>query len=55
MKALIKTVIGDRWNALAVSMIVALELLLVLGGKGGTAAYAVPVFVMAAAIWLARR
>lgn len=55
MKALIKTVIGDRWNALAVSMIVTLELILVALGRAAAAGYAVPVFVMAAAVWLARR
>lgn len=55
MKALIKTLIGDRWNALAVSLIVTLELVLVAAGKGVAAGYAVPVFVMLAAVWLARR
>lgn len=55
MKALIKTLIGDRYNALAVSMIVTLELILVASGRGVVAGYAVPVFVMAAAVWLARR
>jgi hypothetical protein len=55
VKALIKTLIGDRDNALAVSTIVTLELILVATGYGTVAGYAVPVFVMAAAIWLARR
>lgn len=55
MKAVIKTLVGDRYNALAVSMIVTLELILVACGRGVAAAYAVPVFVMAVAVWLARR
>jgi hypothetical protein len=55
MKALIKTLIGDRYNALAVSLIVTLELMLVATGYGKAAGYVVPVFVMAVTIGLARR
>ena len=55
MKALIKTLIGDRYNALAVSMIVTVELVLVASGRGLAAGYAVPFFVLACAVWLARR
>ena len=52
---MIKTLIGDRYNALAVSTTITLELILVATGHGAVAGYAVPVFVMAAAILLARR
>lgn len=55
MKALVKTLVGDRYNVAAVALIVGLELLLVAAGKGVAAGYLVPVFVMAVAVWLARR
>lgn len=55
MKALIKTLIGDRYNALVVSFAVSGEILLVTLGRAVEASVLVPVGLLAAAAWLARR
>ena len=55
MKALVKTLIGDRYNAAAVAGIVILDLVLVRAGEAVAADVLTPVALLAAAVWLARR
>lgn len=55
MKALAKTLFGDRWNLLAVAAILALEAVLAACNALRAGAWLVPVAVLAAVAWLARR
>ena len=55
MKALVKTLIGDRYNAAAVAGIVILDLVLVRVGAASLADLVMPAALLAAAVWLARR
>ena len=54
MKALVKTLIGDRYNAAAVAGIVILDLALARAGEAAVAGVVTPFALLAAATWLAR-
>lgn len=53
MKALVKTLVGDRRNVAVVALIVAIEVLLVHLGVARDATVAVPPLVLAGIAWLA--
>lgn len=55
MKALFKTLFGDRTNIALVATMLALEALLVVGGYARDAAFAMPVVILAGIAWLATR
>lgn len=55
MKALFKTLFGDRTNIAFVAAVLALEALLVHSGHARDAAFAVPVVILAGMGWLATR
>ncbi|MDA8383172.1 MAG: hypothetical protein M0037_08960 [Betaproteobacteria bacterium] len=55
MRALFKTLFGDRANLAVVAVVLALEGLLVHTGHARDAAFAVPVVTLAGISWLAMR
>ncbi|HTH98807.1 MAG TPA: hypothetical protein VL574_15435 [Stellaceae bacterium] len=54
MKALVKTVIGDRNNVVTVALIVGLEIALTTIGHADMAVFLTPAAVLVAAFWLAQ-
>jgi len=55
MSAFLKTLFGDAGTVAVVAIILAAELLLVDYDQAASAAFAVPILVLAGIAWLARR
>jgi hypothetical protein len=55
MSAFLKTLFGDAGTVAVVAIVVAIELMLVDRNQAASAAFAVPILVLAGTAWLARR
>lgn len=55
MKALFKTLFGDRANIAFVAIVLALEFLCVHSGLAGAAGFAIPIVILAGVSWQATR